>query len=65
MIKGTRYCDRCNKEIVNCIIDSRGFQFLRKKYALNWSNNNWEQMDLCQDCYYSLEKWFVNKESKV
>lgn len=61
MIKKTLYCDRCGKECEQ----SRFSHYLlfKRKYILTVSNE--EKLDLCQECYDSLQDWFQTGLNKV
>ena len=57
MIK--KYCDRCGKECKD-YTDSKGFFFFRRKYFVKHFEDAY--LDLCQDCYASLDRWMRKKD---
>lgn len=55
MIKETLYCDRCGKKCEQ----SRFAHYLlfKRKYIIMLTNE--EKLDLCQECYDSLQDWML------
>ena len=56
-------CDRCGKEIsLGDWLDTHGFH-IHKKHII--TTNYEEPLELCRDCYDSLQTWWENgKEQK-
>ena len=62
MTKETIFCDRCGKECEK--FKTHGLWISRKKFRLTkfciatYRNEN---VDMCQECYDELDKWFKQK----
>ena len=60
MIKKTLYCDRCGKECERSRISN--YLLFKRKYILTCANE--EKLDLCQECYNSLQDWILTGTAK-
>ena len=56
MIEEIMICDRCGKR--KEAYNNRGFHIFKRRLILTRSTEYDKHLDLCQDCYDSLAKWF-------
>lgn len=59
MEKKTYYCDRCGAEVQYPL--STSYNIIKRKLFI-LDKRFGDTLDLCQDCYDSLEQWMKRKQ---
>ena len=57
MEKTKYYCDRCGAEVIYPLSTRYKLLLNRKKRLITFDKYEDKCLDLCQDCYNSLEHW--------
>lgn len=63
MEKKTYYCDRCGAEVIYPLSTRYNLLFNRKRILI-FDKYKDECLDLCQDCYISLNHWIKRSNNK-
>ena len=61
MEKTKYYCDRCGAEIIYPLSTRYNLLLNRKRRLIDFDKHNDDCLDLCQECYNSLEHWMNMK----
>ena len=54
-------CDRCGKEISNWFDKFIRLHKSKRKFIM--LKRDYEEMDLCEDCYESFKNWYYRKDT--